>query len=86
MRFIVADNRETVCLAAPFATKADGTVTVNAKFKPKARILDLTEAQVALFEDALVKACEPGKGRVLYAPAGWPPPPAAPEPEKPAEE
>jgi len=80
MRFIVADSRETVCLAAPFATKADGVLTVNAKFKPKARILELTDAQAELFKDALVEACTPGKGRFLYAPAGWPPP------EKPAEE
>jgi len=85
MRFIVADNRETVCLAAPFATKADGVVTVQGKFRPKARILELTDAQVALFETALTELCKPGKGRVLYAPAGWPPTPA-PEPEKPAEE
>ena len=60
-------------------------VTVQGKFKPRARILELTDAQVELFHDALVELCQPGKGRVLYAPEAFTKPKAE-EPEKPAGE
>jgi hypothetical protein len=65
MRFVVADNREVVKLSAPQA----GGLTVHGKFKPRRRVLDLTDAQAALFEPALVAAVA---AKVLFAPAGWP--------------
>ncbi len=66
MRFVVADNREVVKLSVPGAT--DG-ITIHGKFKPVRRVLDLTDAQAALFGPALVAACA---AKVLFAPAGWP--------------
>jgi hypothetical protein len=65
MRFVVADNREIVKLSAPQA----GGLTIHGKFKPRRRVLELTDAQAALFEPGLVAAVA---AKVLYAPAGWP--------------
>jgi hypothetical protein len=72
-KFICKDNREIVTLSVPRA----GGLTVNGKFRPTRRVLELTDAQAALFAPALVAAVE---AKVLFAPAGWPAP-AAPQPE-----
>jgi hypothetical protein len=78
MRFVVADNREVVKLSAPSA----GGLTIHGKFKPRRRVLDLTDAQAALFKTGLLAAVA---AKVLYAPAGWPaadaPAPAAVPPD-----
>jgi hypothetical protein len=68
MRFVVADNREIVRLSVP----GDGSLTIHGKFRPVRRVLTLTDAQAALFQPALVAAVA---AKVLFAPAGWPPPP-----------
>lgn len=77
MRFIVADRREQIVLAVPTDTAKGGVLTVTGRFPVSKRILELTDAQVALFEEPLVELC---KAKVLFAPAGWPSPPAEEEP------
>jgi hypothetical protein len=55
-RFVVADNRELVELSAP----GTGNLTTRGKFKPVRRVLELTDAQVALFSKAIDAALKAG--------------------------